>query len=478
MTFNVKVKWNKDVYDVELDTNERPDVFKAQIFALTGVSTSRQKVMFKGGVIKDDEWNPVMLKSIKNGVTFLMIGSCEEIPDEPKEKVVFIEDLSDKEIATAMNMPSGLINVGNTCYLNATIQSLSTVPELKECLRGYKGTISFDHPFDNAKDIVVCLRDVYDKMATTSPVMPIYLLDKLHSMFPQFAEKTENGQFAQQDANECWTELIKVLQQKLRITSDFNESHNNFITQYFGGNLVSSMKCTEDETEPVTISTENFLQLSCFISQDVKYLLTGLKSRLEEEVIKFSTKLGRDARYLKTSKISRLPAYLSINLIRFFYKEKNSINAKILKDVKFSMTLDLYDLCSEELQQKLLPMRMNHKQSEDEKVKKMQSKDKEGSNNDAKNNEYYDYWFDDDIGSNNSGFYQLNAVLTHKGRSSSHGHYVGWIKHKNKWFKCDDDDVYQVTEEEILKLSGGGDWHCAYVLLYGPLPILKIKNAE
>lgn len=138
-----------------MDTNERPDVFKAQIFALTGVSTSRQKVMFKGGVIKDDEWNPVMLKSIKNvikiilfvhselldyfikGVTFLMIGSCEEIPDEPKEKVVFIEDLSDKEIATAMNMPSGLINVGNTCYLNATIQSLSTVPELKECLRGY-----------------------------------------------------------------------------------------------------------------------------------------------------------------------------------------------------------------------------------------------------------------------------------------------------------------------------------------------------
>lgn len=24
------------------------------------------------------------------------------------------------------------------------------------------------------------------------------------------------------------------------------------------------------------------------------------------------------------------------------------------------------------------------------------------------------------------------------------------------------------TTEDILKLSGGGDWHCAYVLLYGP----------
>ncbi len=34
-----------------------------------------------------------------------------------------------------------------------------------------------------------------------------------------------------------------------------------------------------------------------------------------------------------------------------------------------------------------------------------------------------------DIGSNNSGFYELLAVLTHKGRSSSSGHYLGWVKH-------------------------------------------------
>jgi len=33
-----------------------------------------------------------------------------------------------------------------------------------------------------------------------------------------------------------------------------------------------------------------------------------------------------------------------------------------------------------------------------------------------------------DVGSNNSGFYQLNAVLTHKGRSSSSGHYVAWVR--------------------------------------------------
>lgn len=31
------------------------------------------------------------------------------------------------------------------------------------------------------------------------------------------------------------------------------------------------------------------------------------------------------------SKISRLPAYLTIQMVRFFYKEKESVNAKVLK---------------------------------------------------------------------------------------------------------------------------------------------------
>lgn len=38
------------------------------------------------------------------------------------------------------------------------------------------------------------------------------------------------------------------------------------------------MKCSEAPDEPSTSSTENFLQLSCFISQEVKYMLTGLRS--------------------------------------------------------------------------------------------------------------------------------------------------------------------------------------------------------
>ena len=64
-------------------------------------------------------------------------------------------------------------------------------------------------------------------------------------------------------------------------------------------------------------------------------------------------------------------------------------------------------------------------------------------------------------------YYELQAVLTHKGRSSSSGHYVGWVRQKgDEWLMCDDDEIRPVLSEDVLKLSGGGDWHTAYVLLY------------
>lgn len=171
--------------------------------------------------------------------------------------------------------------------------------------------------------------------------------------------------------------------------------------------------------------------------------------------------------------ISRLPAYLTINFVRFQYKGKEGINAKVLKDIKFPLEFDAFDLCTPDLQNKLCPVRAKFKELEDKKLEKQikdplaEVKTKEGD--EKPKIEYEPYYFEDDVGSNNSGFYTLQAVLTHKGRSSTSGHYVAWVKHTDEvWFKFDDDVVSSVTSEEILRLSGGGDWHCAYVLLYGP----------
>jgi len=50
------------------------------------------------------------------------------------------------------------------------------------------------------------------------------------------------------------------------------------VDQYFGGTFDCELKCTEAEDEPPSFSKENFLQLSCFISQEMRYMLSGLRS--------------------------------------------------------------------------------------------------------------------------------------------------------------------------------------------------------
>merc|ERR1711881_622107 len=238
---------------------------------------------------------------------------------------------------------------------------------------------------------------------------------------------------------------------------------SNLIDQYFSIEFSSKLKCRESDTEPVSTMKETELQLSCFLDKEVKYLMSGIKNKMSGELEKRAETLNRNAVFEKTSEITRLPAYLGVQMVRFFYKESRTpgasgTNAKILKDVKFPQTLDMYELCSDELKEQL--------------------------NNGRKRFEVYTNWQKDQIGkkklgdataetegtptfletvdttttgTNQSGYYELYGVLTHKGRSSSSGHYVAWTRPdptKDDWFLFDDDNVSPVKEEDVMKLSG------------------------
>ena len=245
--------------------------------------------------------------------------------------------------------------------MNATLQCLKSIPELRDAVKrflpahlGHGATM-----IDGTQMVTNALKTTYQQLDVTSdPFMPLTFLATMHREFPRFAEKDDHGHLMQQDANEFWVQLIQILQMNLpgkRVAEETSasEQEKSFIDQYFGISTQSTyvgeeicsasstrlfrMKCHEAPEETPTVSNERLLQLSCFISQGEylyspkrfftdrrtfrcqisshrfekrSYLSLSLSvvnktslhclQRLEEQITKHSSVLGRDAVFNKT----------------------------------------------------------------------------------------------------------------------------------------------------------------------------------
>jgi ubiquitin carboxyl-terminal hydrolase 14 len=138
--FTVIVKHQGKKHEVEVDTSSNGETFKYQLFSITGVEPERQKILVKGGQLKDDA--DMSKLGLKSGQTIMMMGTPSgdntNILEKPKEKMKFLEDMDEAEAAQLEGAtPAGLQNLGNTCYMNSTLQVLRSVPELQEELLRY-----------------------------------------------------------------------------------------------------------------------------------------------------------------------------------------------------------------------------------------------------------------------------------------------------------------------------------------------------
>lgn len=488
---------------MELDPTSSGETFKYQVYSLTGVEPDRQKILIKGGQLKDE--TDLSTLGIKPGQTFMMMGTSSSgsnpVFERPKGETKFMEDMTEAEAAKVEGAtPAGLQNLGNTCYLNSTLQVLRFVPELQEQLSKYVAAPSENSALGRGVDIAGPLKELYRQMADTQEGFPPFaFLHALRMVVPQFAQRSKSGHgYAQQDAEEAWSQIISQLKLKLKIkgshvipteTSRRNDSEISFIDKYFSGRFESMMECDESGAEIAgekPISGEDvFLKLDCHINKDTNHLHDGILAGLEEKLERMSPTLERDAIYTKRSRIGRLPKYLTVHFVRFYWKREVQKKAKIMRKVVFPAELDVTEFCTKELKKKLIPVRdkvreirkeeedvvrarkrqkLVHKQEEDRandsknhpptKEKKSDEKKSEGNNADSempdsvfKTDAEYDaeraasilaakkelFKLIDpelagDEGANKSGLFELRGMITHQGASADSGHYTSYVK--------------------------------------------------
>ena len=477
----VKVKWSAQMYEVPA---EGALELKRGLEKLTGVPVARQKLMAKGawvGVLKDE----TSLAKLKPSQQVTLIGSAEVIV--AKEQPKFLEDMPDEEVAkSGMVLPAGLENLGNTCYMNSTLQCLRAVPELRSTMSGG------DLP-SNLNSTLATLD------ASTKAVAPMSLVHALRTSYPQFAQRGKRGGYAQQDAEELYSTLMTAL--------------GTNVDRVVGLDLEDTITCAETDKEPEIVKSDKVRKLICNIqgghgiATKVDHLFEGLKLGLQGTLEKHSEILGRNAEWSTTKRISKLPPYLCVQFMRFFWKptpnndDHAGVKCKIMRPVSFPETLDVFDYCSKDLQHRLninrtkFGAQLGDLDDDDEKKDDDVAPDKEEGPpaEDAMDVDDEDLkkalamsvdadFPQDGLPADFMGNYEIFAIVTHKGRSADGGHYIGWVRQDpTKWLVFDDDFVSESNTEFVINnLKGGGDEHMAYLVFYRAkgAPEKKTKKAN
>lgn len=309
----------------------------------------------------------------------------------------------------------GLINKGNTCYMNSTLQALLHLPPLSHALLTFDESQLYGrmggkpvHKFDGLGEMAKLAERVLTRRGGGTPTAPIAFIANL-KLYARTLSK-----FRQEDAHEFLRFLLESMQQcclirapkSMKPTDSLRET--TIIHKIFGGKLRSRVQCqrckhNSDTFDPILDlsldlrkSSSVHEALERFTSVDV---LTGSERYKCEKC-----KKAVDA--TKGFTIHEPPLVLTIHLKRFTLSGQK-INRQINYPDSLILTRGM-------LSEGLAPH-----------------------------------------------YYKLRSVVHHHGNSPNSGHYVASVRGKdsNRWYEMNDSSVYPTRGQPV-------NMHDAYILFY------------
>jgi ubiquitin C-terminal hydrolase len=226
------------------------------------------------------------------------------------------------DIPIDYSVKKGFINFGNTCFYNATLQSIFRCEELIDKLKNYKPE---NDPIKLLKYLKITIEDYYLK-PDVKEVPPSLLLRS-------YREMNQNYMYGSQDCSlECLTYFLDNFIEASKL-------ENISIAELFDCNLKSEIRCSECNTVSVSNANEKVIILP--IKNETTYegsIKTFLSDeKLTEDNLYNCEKCKKKVIANKKLIIKNTPKYLFVALKRFefnYIKQLNKIKAsKIDKDI-------------------------------------------------------------------------------------------------------------------------------------------------
>ena len=330
----------------------------------------------------------------------------------------------------SINKPFGLINLGNTCYMNSVLQTLFSCIDFNDSLfnqklkkntltNGYKTIIRImiQRHKENSKIKKLKLTNFINTFRTEFSHVSFhqqdaheamgYLLSKFHTCLiedfsPQlFKEVMEGMRYNKKIKNECARQVLTMYK------NDYS-----LINKFFYGQMCNIIKCLKCNHEVNRVEVFKGFEL-CIENTD--NLQDALKEHMIHEHLEGykCDKCKKRDNCNKQLILLNTPQFMVVTLKRFTMNWTTNQFSKNDKHMDFPIYLHFKDY--------LLQDNINKK-------------------------------VDD------TSLYKLNSIINHSGHSNG-GHYYSINNINNKWFLCDDDSVVEIKEEDIFTTD-------AYVLLY------------